>query len=290
MAYTQQLVDVEQIRFTQEHVYDSFNANDKRAMNVVDLIECILRGEKTPLDLPLIRVAAKKGAYWCVDNRRLFVYKHCQLGKIPVHVCAWKDNREFELKWRNGQAVRSQTSGGRRVGILQRTELPFPRSPVVEPSLSQIRHYFAPAQQLKHDSAIAALRARRGDKGAAAKLKETGQPEQVQSLLQVLGTGPKIVRAKRKKRRGAAVTDEKVMKSMDEAAADAKISTGGRRRGKRKRAASSTAKAEGSEEAVESHAIRASGSGVGGGAKLSVTLDGEDSGDEDYSVEVFAPS
>ena len=73
------------------------------------------------MDLPLIRVAAKRGAYWfrllispalddldkdgtdamvqvqrhirfiplgprCVENRRLFVYKHCQLGKIPVQV------------------------------------------------------------------------------------------------------------------------------------------------------------------------------------------------------------
>merc|ERR1719160_1237993 len=154
------MMDVADIRFTQEHVYDTFNANDERAGSVVGLIDAILTGTKTPTDLPLIRVAAKRGAYWCVDNRRLFVYKHCQLGKIPVQVCKWRDNREFELKWRNGRSVRPQTGGGRRVGLVQRTGLPFPRSPIAEPSLSKIRHFLAPAEQQRHDAAIAALRER----------------------------------------------------------------------------------------------------------------------------------
>merc|ERR1711920_850297 len=114
------LIDVATIRFTQEHIYDSFNANSDKAEagGVVGLIDAILSDKKTPRDLPLIRVAAKQGAYWCVDNRRLFVYKHCQLGEIPVQVFDWKENREFELKWRNGRQTRKKTGGGARVGVI----------------------------------------------------------------------------------------------------------------------------------------------------------------------------
>lgn len=161
MPGEEEVLNVALIRFTQEHVYDSFNANsDKASLNVVGLIESILKGDMTPRDLPLIRVAAKGGAYWCVDNRRLFVYKHCQLGQIPVELCSWKgkENREFELKWRNGRATRQITSGGRRVGIVQRTQTPFPRSPVMEPSLSEMSRFLAPDAQRRHDAAIKALR------------------------------------------------------------------------------------------------------------------------------------
>ncbi|CAK0830977.1 unnamed protein product, partial [Prorocentrum cordatum] len=78
----------------QERVYDSFNANDARAGSTVELIDAILRGERAVTDLPLIRVAKKRGVYWCVDNRRCFVYKHCQLGKIPMQVFDWKDRAQ----------------------------------------------------------------------------------------------------------------------------------------------------------------------------------------------------
>jgi len=161
------MMDVADIRFTQEHVYDSFNANSSKAGGTVELIEAILAGQKTPSDLPLIRVAPKRGAYWCVDNRRLFVYKHCQLGKIPVVVYDWKDMREFQLKWVNGLATRGQSSEGRRVGVLQRTETPFPRSAVAEPTLSQILEHMPPEQQRKHDARIASLRRQRQQREAA---------------------------------------------------------------------------------------------------------------------------
>ncbi|CAK9004057.1 unnamed protein product [Durusdinium trenchii] len=38
------LMDVGEIRFTQEHVYDTFNANSERAGSVLDLMESILSG------------------------------------------------------------------------------------------------------------------------------------------------------------------------------------------------------------------------------------------------------
>ncbi|CAK8998507.1 unnamed protein product [Durusdinium trenchii] len=152
------LMDVGEIRFTQEHVYDTFNANSERAGSVLDLMESILSGAKTPWDIPLIRVAAKKGAYWCVDNRRLFTYKHLQLGKIPVQVFSWKENREFELKYRNGLPFRRQTANGLRAGLIQRSPEPFPRSPVAEASLSKFQKLFTPKQQRKHDARIAALK------------------------------------------------------------------------------------------------------------------------------------
>lgn len=266
------MVDVEKIRFTQEHVYDSFNANDKRAMNVVDLIGCILRGEKTPLDLPLIRVAVKKGAYWCVDNRRLFVYKHCQLGEIPVTVCGWKDNREFELKWKNGLAVRADTSGGRRIGILQRTGLPFPRSLVAEPKLSQVRYYLEAAEQTAHDAAIAALREKRS-KDSASKVS--------QSLLEVLqpmsaASSSKPTLKRKKKRRAE---DASIASPTETLATGTPVA---QRRLKKKRRKAVEAKPA-SNTAVTSSAN-------GGGTTLNVTMDGEDSGSDDYAVEVFAPS
>ncbi|CAE8592447.1 unnamed protein product, partial [Polarella glacialis] len=144
-----------------EHVFDSFNANSEKAGNVMDLIDAILRGEKVPADLPLIRVAARRGHYWCIDNRRCFVYKHCQLGKIPVEVFEWKDNREFELKYRNGFPFRQQTGNGQRAGLIQRTEIPFPRSPVAENALSTFVHLMGPEEQERHEAAIATLRKRR---------------------------------------------------------------------------------------------------------------------------------
>lgn len=192
------LIDVNSIRFTQEHVYDSFNANSERAGGVVELINDIISGSKTPADLPLIRVAAKKGAYWCVDNRRLFVYKHCQLGEIPVQVFSWKDNREFELKWRNGLASRAQTGKGARVGILQRTDTPFPLSPVAEESLSKIHTYMSREEQRHHDAGIEALRRCREQKSSAGKVRPGVQEE---ALRKILESSHAV--AKGKKRKGA---------------------------------------------------------------------------------------
>lgn len=276
-----QLVDVDHIRFTQEHVYDSFNANDDRAMNVVDLIDCILKGQKTPLDLPLIRVAVKKGAYWCVDNRRLFVYKHCQLGAIPVQVCTWKDNREFELKWKNGRSVRAQTGGGRRVGVLQRTDRPFPRSAVAEPSLSKIRHFLAPDEQQRHDAAIAALRARRSQAAA-----EPQQLEEKQALLEVLRPLSKsssaTSSAKRKRQACVAPAAGEAAPLAARAAAEAAVPKVKRRKKKRSAAVAAEVQPE--------PLAKASAATGAGGTTLKVTLDCEDSGDEDYLVEVFAPS
>eukprot|EP00439_Symbiodinium_sp_Y106_P023757 s172_g2.t3 len=171
------LMDVAEIRFTQdldEHVYDTFNANSERAGSVLDLMDSILRGEKTPWDIPLIRVAAKKGAYWCVDNRRLFTYKHLRLGKIPVEVFNWKDNREFELKYKNGLPFRQQTSNGLRIGLLQRSDRPFPRIPVAEPTLSKLTKLFSAAQQRKHEADIVALAKRRAQEAQDEAAEASG--------------------------------------------------------------------------------------------------------------------
>lgn len=155
------MIDVADIRFTQEHVWDSFNNNSSKGRGIVSLMKEILCGAKTPDDLPLIRVAWKQGAYWCVDNRRLFVYKHCQLGEIPVKVFHWKDNKEFELKFKNGLATRSISGEGRRIGVKMRCDEPFPISPVAEPSMCEIAVYLPEKEQAAHDAAIVALRTRR---------------------------------------------------------------------------------------------------------------------------------
>eukprot|EP00928_Gymnodinium_smaydae_P037118 TRINITY_DN25816_c1_g2_i1.p1 TRINITY_DN25816_c1_g2~~TRINITY_DN25816_c1_g2_i1.p1 ORF type:complete len:252 (+),score=53.69 TRINITY_DN25816_c1_g2_i1:64-819(+) len=246
---TERMIDVAEIRFTQEHVYDSFNANDERAMNVVDLINAILRGEKTPRDLPLIRVAAKKGAYWCVDNRRLFVYKHCQLGEIPVQVFAWKDNREFELKYKNGLRTRAQTNGGRRVGVIQRTSVRFPWSAVMEPSLSTISKYMTSDEQQRHDEAIAEL------KRPAAKRETSSVATALRDVLSA---------------------------SLDDQAPAAKR----RKKGKLKKKSGGGSRDDATGKDASAKAVAVEGAGA---SSLTVTLAAEDSDDEDYAVEVFAP-
>jgi len=201
---TTELLDVANIRFTQEHIYDSFNANcakavDNAGASTVALIEQILRSEKTPLDLPLIRVAAKHGAYWSVDNRRLFVYKHCRLGRIPVQVFDWKENREFELKWKNGLATRTKAGKGQRIGILQRTKVPFPQSPVMEPSLSEVHRFLDEAAQTRHEAMIVELSRKRDEEAASAERESRSANEQ--ALGNLLSSSTSLRLGKRKKRK-----------------------------------------------------------------------------------------
>lgn len=276
---TEVLMDVADIRFTQEHVFDSFNANDERAGGVAELIDAILAGTKGVRDMPLIRVAAKHRAYWCVDNRRLFVYKHCQLGEIPVIVMDWKDMREFALKWKNGLATRAVTSEGRRVGVIQRTDMPFPRSAVMEPSLSSIRLHLAPEAQLRHDALIAALRRRRVE----AEIDDTDAASVAQvetAALRCLlaqgvaegGPGP----GKRKKRRPAAEVAASACEAVEQTssvAAPRKKQKRGAAVGRQGRAAPATT----------------SLSATGGTGRVSLTVAlAEDSGDDAYEVEVTA--
>ncbi|CAE7368525.1 unnamed protein product [Symbiodinium pilosum] len=249
---TTKLMDVAEIRFTQEHVYDTFNANSDRAGSVLDLMDSILKGEKTPWDIPLIRVAAKKGAYWCVDNRRLFTYKHLQLGTIPVEVFSWKDNREFELKYKNGLPFRQQTSNGLRIGLLQRSGRPFPRSPVAEPTLSKFTKFFTPAQQRKHEAQIAALRKKRDKEARSCSDAVSTAATALEDLLQGGTTGPEETPKKRKRKLKKAMSDTN-------------------------RASSAKKKPKSSVEAADH------------GDKVTVTVAKEDSDDEEFDVEITAP-
>ncbi|CAE7360340.1 unnamed protein product [Symbiodinium natans] len=247
------LMDVAEIRFTQvaEHVYDTFNANSERAGSVLDLMESILKGDKTPWDIPLIRVAAKKGAYWCVDNRRLFTYKHLQLGMIPVEVFNWKDNREFELKYKNGLPYRQQTSNGLRIGLLQRSGRPFPRSPVAEPTLSKFTKLFSAVQQRKHEAQIATLAKKRLEEDQTPAGGASTVATALEDLLQGGKGGEGEVPAdppaarKKRKRKKAPVPKAKAQKCTEEAAMP--------------------------------------------GEKLTVTMAKEDSDDEEFDVEITAP-
>eukprot|EP00927_Polykrikos_kofoidii_P048391 TRINITY_DN42673_c0_g1_i1.p1 TRINITY_DN42673_c0_g1~~TRINITY_DN42673_c0_g1_i1.p1 ORF type:complete len:312 (-),score=63.37 TRINITY_DN42673_c0_g1_i1:115-1050(-) len=305
-------LDVANIRFTQEHVYDSFNANSEKAGNVVELIEAILRGEKTPRDLPLIRVAAKQGAYWCVDNRRLFVYKHCQLGPIPVEVYDWKDNREFELKWRNGRATRKKTNGGRRAGMIQRTDLPFPRSPVAEESLSSINRFLDQKSQKRHEERIAALRRRReaaaatGEVAAGSSLP-CGASSAVETsastamALRRIFVPPEEATAKKKKgkkrSRGGACQGDRVS-TLEESTVIAPVkepsSTSASRvteeapRKKKRRRTKVVDDTKRDAKACPPH-VSSGMEPSTGLAKLTVTVGGEESDDEAYAVELFAP-
>eukprot|EP00929_Paragymnodinium_shiwhaense_P084736 TRINITY_DN45339_c0_g1_i1.p2 TRINITY_DN45339_c0_g1~~TRINITY_DN45339_c0_g1_i1.p2 ORF type:complete len:271 (-),score=83.48 TRINITY_DN45339_c0_g1_i1:449-1261(-) len=262
----ERMIDVGEIRFTQEHVYDSFNSNSDRAnLNVVGLIEAILAGEKTPRDLPLIRVAVKQGAYWCVDNRRLFVYKHCKLGQIPVEVHDWKDTREFELKWKNGLLTRGSTGGGRRAGVITRTDTPFPRSVAMEPSLSSITCWLPPDEQEQHDKAIEALsKKRRLAEEKEAAQGDDGTADLKKLLMSATGTD------KKKKKGKAGAKKRKLRDAQDEEKADEAPAVVK----KKKKGKAAAKKTKGKSEAPASKAI-------------SVALEDSD-GSEDFAVEIKA--
>eukprot|EP00931_Biecheleriopsis_adriatica_P101092 TRINITY_DN76302_c0_g1_i1.p1 TRINITY_DN76302_c0_g1~~TRINITY_DN76302_c0_g1_i1.p1 ORF type:complete len:268 (+),score=88.25 TRINITY_DN76302_c0_g1_i1:56-859(+) len=262
------MMDVADIRFTQEHVYDTFNANSEKAGSVIDLMEAILAGEKTPSDLPLIRVAAKKGAYWCVDNRRLFTYKHCQLGKIPVQVFNWKDNREFELKYKNGLPFRQQTSNGLRAGLIQRSDVPFPRTPVAEPSLSKFRVHLSPAQQRQHEAKIAALKKKR-EESASSDRESVKSADALRDLLQQSAPEAAPSKAKTKKKaKGKQVQKRAACKEAEQAET---VQPCKRRKKMSKQAKKETATVQESS------------------GKLTLTMEQEDSDDEAFAVEIMAP-
>eukprot|EP00747_Dinoflagellata_sp_TGD_P088410 gnl/TRDRNA2_/TRDRNA2_163992_c0_seq1.p1 gnl/TRDRNA2_/TRDRNA2_163992_c0~~gnl/TRDRNA2_/TRDRNA2_163992_c0_seq1.p1 ORF type:complete len:308 (-),score=72.44 gnl/TRDRNA2_/TRDRNA2_163992_c0_seq1:43-966(-) len=302
------LIDVANIRFTQEHVYDSFNENKAEGGSTVELMGLILSGKKTPSDLPLIRVAPKGKIYWCVDNRRLFVYKHCQLGEIPVQVFDWKDSKEFELKWKNGLATRALTSNGRRIGILQRTDVPFPASTVAEPALSKITRHMGRKEQKLHDAAIASLKKSREASAAGVAAgkgdgrEEQGEEEEVQAqLLSVLGpamaratAAPRRPKKGRKARREAASTanDAETKPTADrDSGATAGESTAAPQPKKRARKGPRKVNTPADVEAAKKRRREAEQRAAeeSGGAALTVTLGGDEGSDDEYAVEVFAP-
>lgn len=289
-AMTTQLVDVADIRFTQEHIYDSFNNNCAKALgnaggSTVAFIDQILNSEKTPRDLPLIRVAAKQGVYWCVDNRRLFIYKHCQLGKIPVQVFGWKENREFELKWKNGLPFRAKTGKGQRIGILQRTKVPFPTSPVMEPSLSEVHRFLDAAAQKRHDRRIADLVRRRGEEASSAQRQCRNATER--ALGNLLSASTKLRSGKRKKRNRSVSEDVVVGQASeaDKVAAEAAPgceeqvpSTAMKPKRKVKRRSLEADKA--SPQQTISHSSA--------GTTVTMTMN-QDSDDDAFEVQLFAP-
>ncbi|CAE8650876.1 unnamed protein product, partial [Polarella glacialis] len=144
------LVLLEDIRFTQRQVNDSFSHEQRP---VLELIEGLIAGTTDHRTVPLIRIAWHEGAFWSIDNRRLFCYKHCRLGRVLVEVCRWgADNPEFEMKWKNGRDARTDADEGRRAGVVQRlTGLPFPQSQVMNLSESHVTLFMDSACQLEHD-------------------------------------------------------------------------------------------------------------------------------------------
>mmetsp|Transcript_164823 Transcript_164823/g.528880 ORF Transcript_164823/g.528880 Transcript_164823/m.528880 type:complete len:291 (-) Transcript_164823:90-962(-) len=287
----EKMMDVADIRFTQEHVYDTFNANDERAGGVMDLVEAIMAGTKTVRDMPLIRVAVKRGAYWCVDNRRLFVYKHCQLGQIPVIIMDWKDMREFELKWKNGLATRCVTSEGRRVGILQRTDVPFPTSHAVEPSLCTITTPMTPERQSKHDAQIAALRARREKELASQSLSSGATAAAEESLRGLFAAAanptPSRQGSKKKKLPRADVAEAEGREAAQPEAEEVAEARPKKRKKAKAKAKDSGGVAGRTGEAAGDAPVATGKTGAPGPVKLTVAL-AEDSDDEAYDVEVTA--
>eukprot|EP00435_Cladocopium_sp_Y103_P040190 s622_g10.t2 len=127
------LLRVCDIAFTQRQVNDSFS-HERR--DVMELIEGVLHD----------------GQFWAIDNRRLFVYKHCKVERVLVEVIRWEDQHEFEMKWKNG--LHSRGPGrGHTAGVVQRLmHRPFPRSPVMNEEQSEISWFMDDDAQYHHDN------------------------------------------------------------------------------------------------------------------------------------------
>jgi len=190
--------------------------------------------------------------------------------------------REFELKWKNGLGSRAATSEGRRVGMIQRTDTPLCRSPVFEPSLSELTNLLDPSQQRKHDELIAANRRRRDKQASARSMAESKSAEvaaadALRGLLQLPSEG---------KPKADAAPDE-----------DEEPPTKKRKKGAKKKAKAGAKKKSLDAAAVDSATTGKSSSGAAvsaapgptpGPVKLTVAMAEDSSDDEAYAVEVTA--
>ncbi|CAE7598735.1 dnaaf1, partial [Symbiodinium sp. KB8] len=146
------LIRVTDICFTQKDVNDSFSDSRRPIM---ELISDLLEGRKHPREVPRIRVAFAGGSFgkffYSADNRRLFAFKHCNIDWAPVRVLRWEKQHEFEMKAKNGEAVRAE-GGGHLAGMVQRlADQPLPRSPVMLEARTKISLYMDDETQRLHD-------------------------------------------------------------------------------------------------------------------------------------------
>ena len=109
------LVDPLPIYFTFSRIRPQFSCG----RFVKDTLEELLAGNISPADLPSIAVLTDGENLFSLNNRRLFVYKHCQLGRIQVELWEWAEMREFEMKWRNGMGSCGESGNGQRVGLIR---------------------------------------------------------------------------------------------------------------------------------------------------------------------------
>ena len=114
------LIDVEDIRFTQSHVNDSFSHEMRPVM---EMVNSLLSGALKQRDIPIIRGAWRDGAFWSIDNRRTFVTKHCKVGRAVVEACDWELHRAFDMKWKGGNETRDLAGGKQRAGLTQRLKV-----------------------------------------------------------------------------------------------------------------------------------------------------------------------
>jgi len=116
---------VEDIRFTQWSIWDTFS----NGSSVVELIRDLLEGRITADDVPPVDIARDEdGVWWSTSNRRVFVFKHC--GIAPhLRIRPW--DQEFQSKSLNGQCTRQQTQG-LTVAVKQRSDQEFPNSQYID--------------------------------------------------------------------------------------------------------------------------------------------------------------
>lgn len=116
---------VDDIRFTQWSIWDTFS----NGSSVVETIRDLLEGHITAEDVPPVDISRDQdGVWWSTSNRRLFVFKHC--GIMPrLRIRPW--DQEFQEKSLNGQCTRQHTQG-LTVAVKQRSEQEFPDSQYID--------------------------------------------------------------------------------------------------------------------------------------------------------------
>lgn len=153
------LIDMDHVLFTQSHINDSFS-HEMRP--VLEMVNALLRGDLDQREIPVVRVAWRSGAFWSIDNRRTFVFKHCKVGRACLEVCEW--TQEFDMKLKGGSAAHEQSGGGKRAGLVQRLkDLAFPCSDVIafDMTKNDVSKLMDSEEQAHHDGMVSAFMAKR---------------------------------------------------------------------------------------------------------------------------------
>ncbi|KAL3691422.1 hypothetical protein R1sor_005073 [Riccia sorocarpa] len=87
-------VDPQTLLFTQDSIKNTFK-EPREAEGIDDAVEAILSGQLKASDFPAMRVVSYDGRLWCLDNRRLWVFKKARVPCVKIKITYNSSNPRF---------------------------------------------------------------------------------------------------------------------------------------------------------------------------------------------------